>query len=349
LKLFDIAYFDRWQHADGLSVMDKASELTLTKLLTDADPDHIWPVLTSVHGYHIRSARDEIPQTYHVTSELLERCPQLLAVSANGSGYDPIDLAACTAAGVIAVNQACGNKEAVAEHTLGMMLALAKRIVESDRALRRDRDWHRNDYIGHDIYGKTAGIIGLGNIGRRVAQLCNSLFQMKVLAYDPYLAADDFRQHGVEAVAFEQLLQAADFVLVHCPRTAETMTMMGAEQFAQMKPEAYFITTARGGIHDETALYEALIAGRIAGAGLDVWDSEPPALDHPLLQLDNVIVSPHTAGVTHEARRQVAIDGAEQWRTIARGEYPPRLLNPEVWPQYVMHYREIMGRPVTEG
>jgi D-3-phosphoglycerate dehydrogenase len=348
LKLFDIVYFDRWQHADGLRVMEQASELTLTRLLTDAEPGSIWPVLTSVHGYHIRSARDEIPLSYHITSELLKRCPQLLAVSANGSGYDPIDVDACTAAGVIAVNQAGGNKEAVAEHTLAMMLALSKRIVESDRALRRDRSWHRNDYIGHDVFGKTAGIIGLGNIGRRVAQLCSGLLQMKVLACDPYLTADDFRQHGVDAVTLEELLRRSDFVLVHCPRTAQTMRMMSSEQFAQMKPNAYFITTARGGIHDETALYDALTSGRIAGAGLDVWDTEPPELDHPLLKLDNVIVSPHTAGVTHEARRQVAIDGAEQWRMIARGECPPRLLNPEVWPKYAMRFQEIMGHPVKE-
>jgi D-3-phosphoglycerate dehydrogenase len=345
LKIFDIVYFENWQHADGLTVMEQAAELTLTRLTNSTPTETVWPILSSAHGYHVRSARDEVPRGYHVDGELLQRCPQLLAVSASGSGYDPVDLDACTAAGVIVVNQAGGNKEAVAEHTLAMMLALSKRIVESDRALRRDRNWHRNDYIGHDIFAKTVGIIGLGNIGRRVAQLCRGLFQMRVLAYDPYLSADDFARSNAEAVGLETLLQQADFVLLHCPRTSETMHMLGAAEFARMKPTAYFITTARGGIHDETALYQALSEGLIAGAGLDVWEREPPPLDHPLLRLDNVIVSPHTAGVTQEARRQVAIGGAEQWRTIARGERPPRLLNPQAWPKYRQRYQAVMGRP----
>lgn len=343
MPTFDIVYFDRWQHPDGLALIKTFSELSITQMDSDASADTTWPMLTTAHGYHVRSARDELAQQYHVTSELLKRCPNLLAVSANGSGYDTIDVDACTEAGVLAVNQAGGNKEAVAEHTLGMMLTLSKRILESDRAMRRERGWDRNEFIGHNIFGKKIGIIGLGHVGRRTAELCKGLFQMKVLAYDPYISAEDFAEHGAESVSLEQLLRESDFVSLHCPRTEETVHMLGTEQFAMMKPNAYFITTARGGIHDEQALYKALTNAQIAGAGLDVWDQEPPELSHPLLQLDNVIVSPHIAGVSYESRSQVSIIGSQQWQTIARGERPPRLLNPEAWPKYQERFREIMG------
>src|SRR5690606_41697465 len=141
-----------------------------------------------------------------------------------------------------------------------------------------------------------------------------------------------------------ELLEQADFVSVHCPRTPETEWMLGAEQFARMKPGAYVLNTARGGILDEVALAEALREGRLAGAGIDVWDIEPPALDHPLLAFDNVIATPHIAGVTVEARQTMAAYAVEQWRTIWRGERPPRVLNPEAPPRYEERRAALLGR-----
>lgn len=318
-------------------------DISLDRLLNDSPEAEVDRVLLSAHAYQIGASRDEIPLRMHGTAALLARAPNLLVVSSSGAGYDTIDVAACTEAGVLAVNQAGGNREAVAEHTLGMMLVLSKRIIQSDRRMRREAGIRRNDYVGRDIHGKTIGIIGLGNVGSRIAELCRSLFAMQVLACDPYLTEDQVAARGAEKVGLDQLLHRADFVSVNCPRTAETLGMIGARAFGLMRDTAYFITTARGGIHDEAALEAAIASGAIAGAGLDVWATEPPAPDHPLLRFDNVIASPHIAGVTVEARQTIARIAAEQLLEILDGRRPPRLLNPEVWPAYAKRFAHIFG------
>src|SRR5581483_5767620 len=207
---------------------------------------------------------------------------------------------------------------------------------------------NRTLFMGHDLFGQTVGIVGLGNVGKRVAQLCNGLFSMRVISYDPYVSAEVMREHKVEKVDLDTLLREADFVSINCPLTEESHGMIGARQYALMKPTAYFVTTARGSIHDEKALEEALRAKKIAGAGLDVWEKEPPPLDHPLLQFDNVMVSPHTAGVTHEARVNMGRIAAEQMLAALDGKRVERVLNPEVWPRYAGRFRETFGF-VPEG
>jgi D-3-phosphoglycerate dehydrogenase len=322
-------------------------EIRLDKLENDGADAEAAPILGAAHAYQIGSARDELHPKYHTGRELLARTPNLLVVSTNGSGYDTVDLAACTAAGVLAVNQAGGNREAVAEHVLGMMLCLSKRIVEVDRAMRRASGVNRDAFMGSDIHGKTVGIVGLGHVGSRVAALCRGLFAMRILASDPYLSATEIAARGAEKVDLDTLLASADFVSLNCPRTDETRGMIGARQFARMRPHAYFITTARGGIHDEAALAEALTQKRIAGAGLDVWAKEPPPSDHPLMGFDNVLVSPHTAGVTREARETMARIAAEQLLDIFDGKRPARLLNPDAWPLYARRFEQAFGfRPV---
>ena len=338
-----VTYFNRWQHQAGLDRLAKASEIDLRFLKFDMPQDEIWSVLDQSHGYQIGSTRDETPAEFQARTDFFKRCPNLLALVSNGAGFDTVDVDACTAAGVVLFNQSGGNREAVAEHTLGMMLSLSKRIVETDRAMRRDRDWHRNDFIGRDIYGKTVGIVGLGNIGTRVAELCRTLFAMRVLACDPYVEEAHFKECGAEKVSMDDLLRQSDYVTIHVPRSSETENFMSSRQFELMQPHAYFITTSRGGIHDEGALNDALRSGQIAGAGLDVWAKEPPPLDHPLLQLDNVILSPHTAGVTDDARSTVAVGAAEQWISLAHGRKPPRLINPEAWPRFQARYQERFG------
>jgi D-3-phosphoglycerate dehydrogenase len=270
--------------------------------------------------------------------------PQLLVVSTYGAGYDTVDLGACTRAGVAAVNQAGGNAEAVAEHMLAMMLCLAKRIVETDRHMRRKAGIRRAEFIGRSMHGKTLGIIGFGHVGSRTAALCRGLLEMRVLAYDPYVSAERMAERGTEKqTALEPLLRQADVVSVSCALNEETQGMIGAAQYALMPRHALFITTARGGIHDETALADALREGRLAGAGLDVWDTEPPAPGHPLLQLDNVLASPHTAGVTHEARRNMGLISARQLLDTLDGKRPPRLLNPAVWPAFCERFERAFG------
>jgi D-3-phosphoglycerate dehydrogenase len=276
-----------------------------------------------------------------VSRELLADCPRLVCVSSTGAGYDTIDVAACTEAGIAVVNQAGGNAHSVAEHTLAMMLGLSRRMSECDRRMRAERGFPREAVMGHEIRGRTLGVVGIGHIGTRVAALARA-FGMEVIAADPYVDDAEVARRGARKVGFAQLLEEADFVSLHCPRDASTLKMMDGAAFARMKPGAIFVTTARGGIHDEAALAEALRSGHLAGAGVDVWDVEPPPLDHPLLALPNVFATYHTAGVTHEARRNLALISAEQVVDVLRGHKPPRLVNPEVWARFAARRAELL-------
>jgi D-3-phosphoglycerate dehydrogenase len=301
------------------------------------------PILSAAHAYQIGAARDEVAPHFHVHQDLLRRAPNLLIVSSNGAGFDPVDVDACTAAGVLVVNQSGGNANSVAEHALGMLLTLSKRILEADRALRRDANVNRNALMGNEAKGKTIGIVGIGNVGRRIAELCKGLLHMKVIAYDPFLSAEEIAARGGEKVELDELMRCSDFVSISCPLNKDNRGMIGARQFALMQPHAFFITTARGFIHDEKALYDALREKRIAGAGLDVWDKEPPPPEHPLLQFDNVLASPHTAGVTKEARENMGRIAAEQILDALDGKRPPRVINPEVWPVYAERFERTFG------
>jgi D-3-phosphoglycerate dehydrogenase len=329
-------------HPIFTEIVKQRADVRYDILNNDSADDEATPVLAGAHAYQAGSARDELAGKYHAGPDLLRRTQSLLIVSTNGAGYDTVNLKACTEAGVLCLNQAGGNKEAVAEHALAMMLSLSKRIVEADRAIRREI-LDRNIFMGHDLFGQTVGIVGLGNVGKRLAQLCNGLFQMRVLAYDPFVSAETMKGLNVEKADLATVMREADFVSINCPLIDETRGMIGEAQYALMKPTAYFVTTARGNIHDEKALEAALRAKKIAGAGLDVWEKEPPPLDHPLLQFDNVMVSPHTAGVTHEARRNMGRIAAEQMLAALDGKRVTRVLNPEVWPRYAARFKETFG------
>ena len=225
-----------------------------------------------------------------------------------------------------------------------MMLMLTKRVVMVDRAMRREGKLDRAAFIGNDMFGKTIGIVGLGQVGSRVSELAGGLFQMKVLAYDPYLTREQMTARGAEKVDnLDDVFRRSDFVSVHCPLTDETRGMVGAAQYALMQPHAFFVTAARGFIHDEAALADALKANKIAGAGLDVWSKEPPPSSHPLMAFDNVIVSPHTAGVTVEARTNMARIAAAQMLETLDGNKPSRIINPEVWPVYTERFAKAFG------
>jgi len=304
--------------------------------------DDVTRALSGADVYHVSSARNEIARYAFVTPELVARCPSLLWVSTYGAGYDSVDVAACTRAGIAVMNQAGANKVSVAEHTLALILAVAHRIAESDRRLRRDRTFTREDLMGHEIAGRTIGLVGIGHVGTEVARLARA-FGLQVLAYDPLVAPEEIRRRGAEPVTFDHLLDRSDIVSLHCPRDDTTVGMMRATQFERMKRGALFITTARGGIHDEKALAHALSTGHLAGAGLDVWQPEPPPLEHPLLAMPNVVATYHTAGVTHEARHNIAVLGSEQVLQALSGERPPRLVNPEVWPAFRARFEQRVG------
>ncbi|WP_431016970.1 hydroxyacid dehydrogenase [Bradyrhizobium pachyrhizi] len=339
-RVFYVKYL---AHEIYVDILKKRPDVRLDRLENETPEATFAPVLADAHAYQIGAARDELAPHFHAHAELLKRAPNLLIVSSNGAGFDPVDVDACTAAGVLVVNQSGGNANSVAEHALGMMLTLSKRIIQSDRRLRREANVNRNDLIGNELKEKTVGIVGLGNVGRRIAELCKGLLHMKVIAYDPYLTADEMAKRGGEKVELDDLLRRADFVSISCPLDKNSRGMIGARQFALMQPHAYFVTTARGFIHDEKVLEEALRDKRIAGAGLDVWDKEPPPPDHPLLQFDNVLASPHTAGVTREARINMGRIAAEQILDALDGKRPPRIINPEVWPVYARRFEKAFG------
>ncbi|MDP6788101.1 MAG: hydroxyacid dehydrogenase [Rhodospirillales bacterium] len=337
-----LVFFESWMDPAAERLLGERSDIELSGLSFSRPAEENWPELERAHGYHVLP-NGELREPFFADRRLIARCPHLLAITSTGAGYDMIDVDACTEAGILVSNQTGANKEAVAQHVLGMMLGLTKRIIQADRALRRDRAWDRMDYTGQELIGKTVGIIGVGNIGTQVSRLCGGLFGMSVVGYDPYLTAQEFAERGAEPVQLEALLRDADFVSVNCPLTAETRGMIGADAFASMKPSAYFITTARGGIHDEVALVSALDQELISGAGVDVWLTEPPPLDHPLLAFDNVLATPHIAGITQEARYNMAIGAAWQWVAIFQGERPLRLVNPQAWPRFADRFEGLFG------
>ena len=340
-----VVRFNQWYNPVMEERLQREPDLELKTVDRDGPDEGVWPDLARAHAFQVSSAKDELPRRWFVTPELLSRCPNLLVVSSNGAGYDTVDVPACTKAGVLVVNQAGGNAQSVAEHTIGLMLDVTRRMSENDRLLRSERGFSREDIMGYEMSEKTVGIVGIGHIGTRVARLARA-FDMTVLAVDPFLTEEEIGRRGATAVTREELLERSDFVTLHCPRNKDTVDMMDADAFARMKKGAIFVSTARGGIHNEAALLKALQSGHLGGAGLDVWDMEPPPLDHPLLGLRNVVATFHTAGVTHEARRNMALFAAEQIVGILKGGRPPRLINPEVWPKYAERFEAILGSPV---
>lgn len=337
--------YERWTDPVAGDILE-AADIDIIKLDLTASTEDNWTAMESAHGYQVATRTDvaSVPdgEQWLVGAGLVERCEQLLAVCSAGAGYDVIDVEACTGAGIAVCNNSGPGAEAVAEHALGFMLDLAKKITVADRALRSGQLGDRLALRGSQLLGKTLGVVGLGAIGGRLVELC-APFGMEILAHDPYVDEETARQRGVTLVELDELVGRSDFVQVTCPLTAETRGLFGSEQFAAMKPSAFFITTARGAVHDEAALYDALVTGGIAGSALDVFHEEPPRPDNPLLGLDNVIATPHVAGITVEAARDIAVATATQWQAIFGGAIPPRLLNPDVWPRYRERFNEIFG------
>lgn len=339
-----VVYLDAFPAANAHDILAERPEIEVVQILSSMALDEAFAILKDAHAYQQIPARDEVPAPFRADAALLKQCPELLIVSSNGSGVDTIDVEACTAAGVLVVNQAGGNAEAVSEHTLAMILSLLKRIGESDRSLRRGWTGARTDFLGRNLEGRTLGIIGIGFIGKRVAAIVKNVFGCRVLAFDPHVTPDEIRQRNAEPVGFDELLRESEILSIHCPLTKETEGMIGEQELARLPDGALLISTARGGIIDEPALVAALHSGKVAGVGLDVWEREPPAPDHPLLAFDTVIASPHTAGVTVDSRATMARYAATQLIDLFDGRPPARPVNPEVSDRYIRRFAEILGR-----
>jgi D-3-phosphoglycerate dehydrogenase len=247
-----------------------------------------------------------------VTAEMLENPGKLKAVVRAGVGVDTIDVAAATRRGIVVMNTPGGNTVSTAEHTIAMLMALARHIPAADAHVRSaPPKWERTKFVGKQLAGTTLGVVGLGRIGREVARRAAGM-DMKVIGFDPVLAPEKAAQLGVEAVAgLDQLLPHVDFLTVHTPLTEETKNLIGARQIAQMPKGARILNCARGGIINEEALAEGLRSGQLAGAALDVFMQEPPPADHPLLKAPNIIFTPHLGASTVEAQESVAREAAQ--------------------------------------
>jgi len=338
-----VFWFDDGKRPNVADALEQHNDIIVHRLKFRGPQADNWGAMSASHVYCITSARHEVPDEYKCNAALLERCPDLLAVSTTGAGYDTVDAAACTAAGVLLVNQAGANADAVAEHAVAMMLSLTKNIPQTDRSLRKERGVDREVFKGWNAHGRTVGLVGIGQVGSRVARICGKGLQMKVLACDPYLTAEEVEARGATKVDLPTLLAESRFLSIHCPLNDETRDMIGERELAALPAGSYAITTARGGIINEDALLAALTSKHVAGAGIDVWVEEPPPLKHPLLALENVIATYHTAGVTYDSRHNMAEWNAEQVAGILRGERPPRLINPAAWALYTQRFERIFG------
>ncbi|TDN45597.1 D-3-phosphoglycerate dehydrogenase [Curtobacterium flaccumfaciens] len=273
--------------------------------------------LADAHAVLVRSATK-------VDAEAIAAAPNLKVVARAGVGLDNVDIKAATTAGVMVVNAPTSNIISAAELTVGHILSLARHIPAAHASLAAGT-WKRSAYTGVELYEKTVGIIGLGRIGALITQRLQA-FGVQVIAYDPYVTTARAQQLGVELVSLDDLLKRSDFITIHMPKTPETVGMLSDDQFALMKPTAFVVNVARGGLIDEDALHRALTANTIAGAGLDVFVSEPPK-DSPLVSLPNVVVTPHLGASTDEAQEKAGVSVAKSVRLALGGELVPDAVN----------------------
>lgn len=294
-------------------------ELLLGSGLEVVEPP-AWDVETL--GEYIGDCRGVLLRNALMTRELLERAPGLEVISRHGVGLDNIDLEYCAERGIVVTYTPEANATAVAEHTLGMIVAITRNLLLGDEEIRNGNFDARDRLYGMELEGKTLGVVGLGRIGRLVARKAAGGLDMEIMGHDPYLPERDFPD-CVREMQLDNLLATSDVVTLHLPLTAETRNLLGKERISAMKDGAYLVNCARGGIVDERALEEALSVGKLSGAALDVFADEPTGHDHPLWDFKNVVVTPHMAAFTEESIVRMAVHAAEGVISVARGE-PPR-------------------------
>lgn len=293
----------------GLALLHSVGEVVNHPKIT---ADELIETIADYHALVVRSRSK-------VTQQVIEAGRQLRVIGRAGVGVDNIDVQAAKAHGITVVNSPLAATNAVAEHTLALMLALARQIPQADASMKR-RQWEKTAFMGSELNGKTLGILGLGRIGTRVASLAQA-FEMVVMAYDPLITEDEIRRRGVAPAPFQQVLANADYISLHLPLSETTRGMLGAEQFKVMKKGARLICTARGGVVDEMALRAALDDGTLAGAALDVFSSEPPPpgsiAEHP-----KVVATPHVGAQTQEAQMRAGLEIAEEIVAVLQGKEP---------------------------
>ncbi len=277
--------------------------------------------------------------TWQFTGDLIESIPSLLAIGRPGIGVDNINIPAASQRGVVVVNTPDAPAVSTAEHTLSLMLAAAKRHKTFSRLQEAGEPLTAEPPV-IELRGKTLGLVGLGRIGEKMAQMCGLALGMKVLAYDPYIQPDQAEELGVKLLpSLHEVMAESDFVSIHCPPAESTCGLIDAAAISAMKPTAFLINCARGVIVDEPALISALQSGQIAGAGLDVFNPEPPETTNPLLAMENVIATPHAAGYTDSALLEMGMSVAREILDAVSGKRPDNMLDPEVWDSPAMKKR----------
>lgn len=269
--------------------------------------------------------------TPRVTARSVSQADGLLAIGRFGVGYDAVDVAACTAADVAVYITAGAVDRSVAEATVGWMIALTHEFRRKDLLVRRGLWDERSGLMGRELRDRTLGVVGMGGIARALLGLLSSFGMRDVLAYDPYLDPAEAARLGVRLVDLDTLLGASDFVSIHCPLTDATRGLIGRRELALMKPDAYLINTARGGIVDEEALHEAIVSGRLAGAALDCFAAEPIRQPPPIAELDTVLLAPHCIAWTSELFRDIGRAACQGMIDLAEGRRPRGVVNPEVF------------------
>ncbi len=316
-------------------VADPLSPAGIERLRAQAEVDERYPLkpdelLAILPDYDALIVRSGVK----VTAKMIAAASRLRVIGRAGVGIDNIDVDAATRAGVIVVNAPTGNVIAAAEHTIGLLLALARKIPQADASMRRG-EWDRHRFMGVELQDKVLGSLGLGRIGSLVATRAQGL-RMKVIAYDPYVSAEYAANLGVELVSLDRLLAESDFITIHLPLTESTRGLLNREALARCKRGVRIVNCARGGIVDEAALLEALESGQVAGAALDVYEHEPLAPDDPLRIHPNVVLTPHIAGSTAEAQERVAVDVIEQVLAVLDGKIAQNAVNVPIIPPKAM-------------
>ena len=280
-------------------------------------PDELKSIIGDYEALIVRSET-------RATADIIEAGKKLQVIARAGVGLDNIDIEAATRQGVVVLNAPTGNTIAATEHTIALMLALARHIPQAGARLKSGA-WQRSDYVGTELKNKTLGIVGLGNVGSEVARRAQS-FEMRLIGYDPFVSADYAHNLGVELVSMEQLIEKSDFITLHLPLTSDTKGLIGAKELSKAKPTVRFINCARGGLIDEEALLQAIEEGKVAGAAIDVFTKEP-VTDSILFKSDKIIVTPHLGASTTEAQTGIALEVAEQVLAVLKGQSAKHAVN----------------------
>lgn len=320
----------------GVQILQAAADITVDSI-TGLTPEQLAETIPPYHGLIVRSAST-------VNAAVIAAGTNLRVVGRAGIGVDNIDVAAATAKGVVVMNTPAGNNVTTAEHAISMMLSLARSIPQATASMKGGK-WEKGKFTGSEVFNKTLGIVGIGNIGSLVADRALGL-KMRVIAYDPFIAQQAAQRLGVELVGLDELYGRSDFISVHTPLNQETRGLIGTAAFRKMKKGVRLINCARGGIVDEDALAVAIADGKVAGAALDVFSQEPPPAEHPLLKLQQVICTPHLGAATDEAQVNVAIAIAQQVvHYLTNGVIQDAVNVPSISPELL----EVLGPYLTIG